>query len=69
MKVIDNLKNILIQEFEHYLESRLIEVMNMKISPSQFVLRVNLIQIQSTQVAQVFSQSQTCQLADASSER
>jgi hypothetical protein len=45
MKAIYILKNILIQEFQHSLESRLIEAMIHKMLPIQFVSRVNLIQI------------------------
>jgi hypothetical protein len=45
MKVIYNLKNSMIQEFQHSLESRLIQVMNGKMSTIQFVSNVNLIQM------------------------
>jgi hypothetical protein len=45
MKVIHTLKNSSIQEFQHSLESKCIEVMNDKMLPIQFVLSVNLIQI------------------------
>jgi hypothetical protein len=45
MKVIYNMKNNLIQEFQHSLESKLIEVMIYKMLPIQFVSNVNLIQI------------------------
>jgi hypothetical protein len=40
MKVIHNMKNIPIQEFQHYLESILIEVMKMKRLQIQFVSNV-----------------------------
>jgi hypothetical protein len=69
MKVIYNLKNILIQELQHCLESKLIEVMKMKMLLIQFLSSVTLIQIQLIQVAYVSCESQTEQLADASSER
>jgi hypothetical protein len=45
MKVIDNSKNSLIQEFQHFVELQLIEVMTMKMLPLQFVSSVNLIQM------------------------
>jgi hypothetical protein len=45
MKVIHNMKNTPIQEFEHSLESILTQVMNMKMHSIQFVLIVNLIQM------------------------
>jgi hypothetical protein len=69
MKVIHNVKNILIQEFQHSLESRLIEVMIYKMRQIQFVLSMNLIQTQSTQAPNLLSYCQTGQLADTSSER
>jgi retron-type reverse transcriptase len=50
MKVIDILRNILIQEFQHSLESRLIHVMSHKMLPIQFVLNVNLIQMKVMKV-------------------
>jgi hypothetical protein len=56
MKVIHKMKNILIQEFQHYLESKLIEVAIDKMPPIQFVSNVNLIQIQSIQVVDVLYQ-------------
>jgi hypothetical protein len=45
MKMIHNWKNILIQEFQHSLESKLIEVMIMKMLLIQFVLIVKVIQM------------------------
>jgi hypothetical protein len=39
MKVIYTRKNILIQEFQHSLESKLIEVMKMKILLSKFIVK------------------------------
>jgi hypothetical protein len=50
MKVSNNVKNILIQEFQHFLESKSIEVMNMKMLPIQFVSSVNLIQMRLMKV-------------------
>jgi hypothetical protein len=44
-EVIYNLKNRTIQEFQHYLESKSIEVMIQKMLSIQFVSTVNLIQI------------------------
>jgi hypothetical protein len=49
------MKNILIQEFQHSLESKLIEVMNMKMLSIQFVSIVNLLQIQSIEVTEASS--------------
>jgi hypothetical protein len=40
-----NTKNISNKEFQHCLESRLIEVMNVKMLPIQFVSSVNVIQM------------------------
>jgi hypothetical protein len=45
MKVIHASQNMMNQEFQHCLESQLIEVMNMKMHRIQFVLMVNLIQM------------------------
>jgi hypothetical protein len=45
MKVLYNMKNILIQQFQQSLELRLSEVMTHKILAGQFVSRANLIQI------------------------
>jgi hypothetical protein len=45
MTVIHNLKNIMNQEFQHWMESQLIEVMKMKMQMKQFVSIVNLIQM------------------------
>jgi hypothetical protein len=42
-EMIYNGKNIVIQEFQHSVESELIEVMNVKMLQIQFVSRVNLI--------------------------
>jgi hypothetical protein len=47
MKVIYKMKNILNQEFEQWKESKLIEVMKMKMHLIQFVLIVNWIQKKS----------------------
>jgi hypothetical protein len=44
MKVIYNMKNILIQQFQHSVESKLIQVMIHKMLLIQFVSIVNLIQ-------------------------
>jgi uncharacterized protein YaaN involved in tellurite resistance len=51
MKVIYNMKNIPNQEFQHSLESRLTEVMKMKMLQIQFVSNVNLIPIQLMKVS------------------
>jgi hypothetical protein len=37
MKMIDNMKNILKKEFQHWVESKLIEGMNMKMQMIQIV--------------------------------
>jgi hypothetical protein len=50
MKVIYNSKNMMNKEFQHSLESELIEVMNMKMQTIQFVLIVNLIQLKWVKV-------------------
>jgi hypothetical protein len=50
MKVIYKMKNILSQEFEQWKESKLIEVMNMKMHLIQFVSVVNLIQMKLMKV-------------------
>jgi hypothetical protein len=50
------------------LESKLIEVMKMKIHPIQFVSVVNLIQIQSTQLGDPVPNLRSTKLADANSE-
>jgi hypothetical protein len=68
MKVIYNLKNMKNKEFQHSLESKLIEVMKMKMQMIQLVSNVNLIQTQSTQAPHLFSKSQIVQLADTTSE-
>jgi hypothetical protein len=44
-EVIYTMKNSVNQEFQHCLELRLIEVMNMKIQMIQFMSNVNLIQM------------------------
>jgi hypothetical protein len=44
-KVIDNLKNKMNKEFQHWMESQLIEVMNLKMQMIQFVSIVNVIQM------------------------
>jgi ATP/ADP translocase len=45
MKVSYSRKNMMNQEFQHYSESQLIEVMILKMHPIQFGLIVNLIQM------------------------
>jgi hypothetical protein len=67
MKVIDNMKNIPIQEFQHSLESRLIEVMKTQMKAIQLVLIQNLIQIQLTEVDDGVAKSETGQVADTNS--
>jgi hypothetical protein len=57
----------LIQEFQHSLESKWIQVMKMKMIPIQFVSNEDLIQIQSTEVTDVLFQCQTGQLDDTNS--
>jgi hypothetical protein len=44
-KVIHNMKNSMNKEFQHWMESKLIEVMKMDIEMTQFVSIVNLIQM------------------------
>jgi hypothetical protein len=50
MKVIYKMKNNSIQEFQHFLESILIEVMSHKMIRHQFVPSVNLIQMKLMKV-------------------
>jgi hypothetical protein len=50
MKVIDNLQNIPNKEFQHSMESELIEVMNLQMQMIQFVPIVNLIQMKVMKV-------------------
>jgi hypothetical protein len=50
MKVIYTMKNILIQEFQHCLESKQIEVMKMKRLLIQFALIVKVIQMKLMKV-------------------
>jgi hypothetical protein len=50
MKVIDKMKNMAIQEFEHSLESIWIQVMKMKMHTIQLVSTVNLIQMKLMKV-------------------
>jgi hypothetical protein len=57
------------QEFQHSVESRLIEVTIYQIHTIQFVSIVNLVQTQLIQAADVLSTSYIRQVADASSER
>jgi hypothetical protein len=45
MKVIYKMKNMMNKAFQHWMESKLIEVMNMKMQMIQFVSIVNSIQI------------------------
>jgi hypothetical protein len=47
MKVMNEMKNISIQEFQHCLESRLIEVMNLKMLPIQFNSKVARTQLET----------------------
>jgi hypothetical protein len=61
MKVIDKMKNILIQEFQHCLESSLIEVMSYKMLLVQFVSTVNLIRKQRFPIANTLSDKQSPQ--------
>jgi hypothetical protein len=61
MKMIHSGTNILTHEFQHFLESRLIEVIKMQMLPSQFVSSMNLIQTQSTEAADL---RQNSDLAD-----
>jgi hypothetical protein len=51
MKVIHNLNNILILEFQHGLESTVIEVMNMEMRLIQVVLIVKMVQMKSMKVS------------------
>jgi hypothetical protein len=50
MKVIDKMKNKMSQGFQLFLESELIEVMNLKMQKIQFESSVNLIQMKSMKV-------------------
>jgi hypothetical protein len=50
MKVIYNIKNMMNKEFQHCVESKLIEVMKMKMPMIQFVSIVNLIQMKLMKV-------------------
>jgi hypothetical protein len=68
MKVMYNLKNISNQQFRHGLESKLIEAMTLKMQTIQFVSIVNLVQIQSSEVADVCSHCQMGHMVDAISE-
>jgi hypothetical protein len=45
MKVIDTLKNMMIQGFQHFVEFQLIQVVKMKMQMIQFESIVNLIQL------------------------
>jgi hypothetical protein len=51
MKVIWKLRNMMIQEFQHFVECQLIEVMKMKIRMIQFDSIVNLIQMKVVKMA------------------
>jgi hypothetical protein len=50
MKCSDNLKNMMNKEFQHFVESQLIEVRNMKMQMIQFVSILNLIQMKLMKV-------------------
>jgi arginine utilization protein RocB len=52
------MKNILIQEFQHSLELRLIEVMKIEMLQIQFVSNMNLIQRKSIEVGNDLSEKQ-----------
>jgi hypothetical protein len=52
------MKNMMNQEFQHYLESRLIEVMILKMQPIQFGLIVNLIQMKWMKVTYMMENRQ-----------
>jgi hypothetical protein len=54
MKVIHNMKNILIEQFQHCLESWLIEVMICKMLLIQFISTVNTIQRKSNPILLFF---------------
>jgi hypothetical protein len=45
MKAIYKMKNRMSKEFQHCMESQLIEVMTLKMHPIQFAVIVNLIQM------------------------
>jgi hypothetical protein len=53
------MKNRMIQEFQHCLESRLIQVMIQKMQTIEFVSSPNLIQGQWIEVANIFSERQS----------
>jgi hypothetical protein len=53
MKVIYTMKNSVIQEFQHLLESKLIDLMHNEMFSIQFVSTAKLIQIESIEVDQV----------------
>jgi hypothetical protein len=55
MKVIDNLKNTMNKEVQHFVESQLSEVMKMKMLPIQFVSILNQIQMCLMKVIDNFS--------------
>jgi hypothetical protein len=65
MRVIRKIKKSVIQEFQYRFELQLIEVLVVKMLPIQFVSNLNLMQIESSEVVDVFSQCQTRHLADA----
>jgi hypothetical protein len=50
MKVIYNMRNMMIQEFQHFVELKLMEVMNIKMLLIQFESIVNLIQMKLMKV-------------------
>jgi hypothetical protein len=50
MKVISNWKNIMLEEFQHYMECQLTEVTNLKTHKIQFISIVNLIQMKLMKV-------------------
>jgi hypothetical protein len=50
MKVIDNVKNMMNKEFQHWMESKLIEVIKMRTLLIQLVSIVNQVQMKLTKV-------------------
>jgi hypothetical protein len=57
MKVMNTIKNIMNKEFEQWKESQLIEVVNVKMLPIQFVPISNLIQIKLMKVMNTMKNS------------
>jgi hypothetical protein len=50
MKVIDKMRNMMVQEFQHFVEFQLIQAMNLKMHMIQFDSIVSLIQIKLLKV-------------------